>query len=68
MTLSEKRSRLALVKASVAFLQQWERDGGIGVRQGREALLRVFQYDPPEMLDWAIRLWLTPRHMGRHAA
>lgn len=59
------RARLALVKASVAFLKQWERDGGSGTREGRQALRAVFQYESPVLLERAIRAWIDPLSDGR---
>lgn len=61
--LHRVRQRLALVKASVAFLKQWERDGGVG--DARQALLAVFQFESPQQVERAIRLWLDPRSDGR---
>lgn len=67
-SLYEARSRLAVVKAAVAFLRVWERDGGTGTRDGRQALLKVFQFESPQQLERAIRLWIDPMSDGRRVA
>lgn len=52
--------RAALMRASMAFLMRWEREGGVGEAAAREALLKVFQFDSPRLLDQVIRIWQDP--------
>lgn len=59
-SLSRMRQRAALVKASIAFLIQWEIEGGRGLVEAKQALLAVFQFDPPILVERALTLWRDP--------
>lgn len=55
--LDRVRRGAALTRASVAFLDRWEREGGRGLLAARRALLAVFQFESTIVLEQALDVW-----------